>query len=603
MGAFQAGFQLGQSAFNQAERNRLLQVQEDRAAEEFARKKQDWQKADELEAQVKGLSEQITNPNASNYRIGGSPVGLKMPGQAAPADAAPGDMPSTDFSFGPAAAGGLKAPKAFALADTPGAAVAPAPDAVGLRGSAFPASGVSLKAGPSASEEQGILAKIALLKGDIQGFNSARQAGKAADKDAVFAEAMKAPMPEVVAAAPKLNSMGIPLLYTGKSKDGKYTFLKTEADGYTPVDGSQFTLNESQMRQFYAASQLADKGFGADAMNLLSAANKDVADYIGKWNSTQSAVATANNTAQGKVDEAEYKRGMLGVAQQNANTNEEYRRMLGAAAQERAAGGGSNGPGALWAQAEKVAAQGHYGGSVERAYAALKRGQDRGGLGEEATKLEVELRKQGLAEPDIQRNIAGFMQGRGVAPPAMVAALRSGINPKTGKPYTPEDYQQWDAAFPNMPVEDILGASPLPSQSQMDAIRRDAAANGIAAPTFAWDVGGRVTKGAVPGAATPKATGLQRRGGVDSTPASYDVKAIEAAQDRIATAEKSLQKFGLRQRAADPAGYAAAQQAYEEAVAAGKGVIPSRAEMARIRAEQARARQGAGGGAAFYPHN
>lgn len=184
MGAFQAGFQLGQSAFNQAERNRLLRVQEERTAKEFARKEQDWQKADELEAQVKGLSEQITNPNASNYRIGGSPVGLKMPGQAAPADAAPGEMPPTDFSFGPAAAGGLKAPRAFALADTPGAAVAPAPDAVGLRGSVLPAGGVSLKAGPSASEEQAILAKIALLKGDIQGFNAARERGKVESRKA-----------------------------------------------------------------------------------------------------------------------------------------------------------------------------------------------------------------------------------------------------------------------------------------------------------------------------------------------------------------------------------------------------------------------------------
>lgn len=335
MGAFQAGFQLGGSMWDRAQQMSLAEAREAREAEEFARKKQDWQKADELEAELKGLSEQITNPNASNYRMGGSSVGLKVPGQAAPADAAPGEMPPTDFSFGPAAAGGLKAPKAFALADTPGAAVAPAPDAVGLRGSVLPAGGVSLNAGPSASEEQAILAKIALLKGDIQGFNSARQAGKAADKDAVFAEAMKAPMPEVIAAAPKLNSMGIPLLYTGKSKDGKYTFLKTEADGYTPVDGSQFTLNESQMRQFYAASQLADKGFGADAMNLLSTANKDVADYIGKWNSTQSAVATANNTAQGKVDEAEYKREKLKIERAEAGAKNGYYAAQAGIANER----------------------------------------------------------------------------------------------------------------------------------------------------------------------------------------------------------------------------------------------------------------------------
>jgi hypothetical protein len=154
---------------------------------------------------------------------------------------------------------------------------------------------------------------------------------------------------------------------------------------------------------------------------------------------------------------------------------------------------------AIWAKAEEVAKAGHYGGNVERAYSALKRGQDRGGVQEEATKLEIELRKSGQPDDVVKKQVGAFLQGRGVAPPEMVAALRSGVNPKTGKAFTESDYRQWDAAFPSMPAEDVLGSSPVPSREQMEIMRRDAEANGIKNPEFAWEAGGRTTKGSVPG--------------------------------------------------------------------------------------------------------
>lgn len=180
-GAFATGFLAGQRGYQQVLDNDRQRVLDERAAKEFARKEQEWQKADQLDADLTGLREQIMSPNASNYRMGGSPVGLKAPGQAAaaPESAVPGEMPPSDFSLGTVPAVGLRAPKAFALSEVPGSAAAPAPEGLGMRGSAMPSGGVSLKSGPSPAEEQAILAKMALRTGDVTGFNSARTRGDA----------------------------------------------------------------------------------------------------------------------------------------------------------------------------------------------------------------------------------------------------------------------------------------------------------------------------------------------------------------------------------------------------------------------------------------
>jgi hypothetical protein len=296
---------------------------------------------------------------------------------------------------------------------------------------------------------------------------------------------------EVYASKLNTNDSPYPMLYTGQTKDG-FKFVTTDPATGKP-SGKEFVLNEAQLRQMASASVLGMAGYGQESIARLSSVNKEMADHIKTWNDAISKSATSENDAL-------YKGGQLAVAQQNADTNEAYRRQIATAAAARASGaGGGKGVDAIWAKAEEVAKAGHYGGNVERAYSALKRGQDRGGVQEEATKLEIELRKSGQPDDVVKKQVGAFLQGRGVAPPEMVAALRSGVNPKTGKAFTESDYRQWDAAFPSMPAEDVLGSSPVPSREQMEIMRRDAEANGIKNPEFAWEAGGRTTKGSVPG--------------------------------------------------------------------------------------------------------
>jgi len=306
---------------------------------------------------------------------------------------------------------------------------------------------------------------------------------------------------EVYASKLNTNDSPYPMLYTGQTKDG-FKFVTTDPATGKP-SGKEFVLNEAQLRQMASASVLGMAGYGQESIARLSSVNKEMADHIKTWNDAISKSTASENDAL-------YKGGQLAVAHQNADTNEAYRRQMATAAAARASGaGGGKGVDAIWSKAEEVAKAGHYGGNVERAYSALKRGQDRGGVQEEATKLEIKLREAGQPEAAIQQQLGAFLVARGLPPASEVARLRSGVGPD-GKPLTAEDYASWDRRFPGMPAEDVLGSSPVPSREQLDIIRRDAEANGIKNPTFAWDAGGRTTKGSVQ-TSTPTASGLPSR--------------------------------------------------------------------------------------------
>lgn len=116
----------------------------------------------------------------------------------------------------------------------------------------------------------------------------------------------------------------------------------------------------------------------------------------------------------------------------------------------------------MWNLAEQVAAKGNYGGNVERAYEALKRGQARGGVQEQVQKLEIKLRESMAPEAEIQKQISGLLLSNGLPPPAAIANLRAGKGPD-GKPLSANDYAHWDQTYPAMPVEDILGSVPEPA--------------------------------------------------------------------------------------------------------------------------------------------
>lgn len=281
-------------ALDRAQKERELAMREKAAA----RDESEYQYRLQQRAEVEALKAELKNPNADNYALKGSGVGLSLPAQPA---APQGDTDFAPASYGldaPAGGYGLRA----ARAPAPSADAAPAEVGVGLRANAqLPATGATFKPRKTRSEEQDVLARMALVSNDINGFNSARNNQRTFDLDDINAGVAKLTPDELKERAQKLNlpNTKIPMLYTGETKGG-YKFLST--DPATGAVSKEFTLSDSQVRQMVAAQQMADKGFGTEAMAALAGVDKDVADHITKWNQTLQAVATSNNDALGKQD-------------------------------------------------------------------------------------------------------------------------------------------------------------------------------------------------------------------------------------------------------------------------------------------------------------
>ena len=297
-------------ALDRAQKERDLAMREKAAA----RDESEYQHRLKQRAEVDALKASLKNPNADNYSLKGSGMGLSLPAQPA---APQGDAEFAPASYGlgaPAGGYGLRAPKA---PDT-SADAAPAEVGVGLRASAqLPATGATFKPRKSRSEEQDVLAQIALVNNDINGFNSARNNQRTFDLDDINADVAKLTPAELKEQAQKLNipNTQIPMLYIGETKGG-YKFLTT--DPTTGAVSKEFTLSDSQVRQMLAAQRMADKGFGTEAMAALAGVDKDVADHISKWNQTLQTVATSNNDALGKQDAVRLK-------EQELNQTAEYR--------------------------------------------------------------------------------------------------------------------------------------------------------------------------------------------------------------------------------------------------------------------------------------
>lgn len=161
-------------------------------------------------------------------------------------------------------------------------------------------------AAPSRMDKERGMEQLAIAMRDPRAMRESQTAQLDIQKNDIASKVMNMSKADLEKMAPDINQSGYPLLYTGKSKNG-YTFLKTEADGKTPIAGSQFTLNESQLRQMAMSHELGSAGFGTEALQTLAAAHKDIGDHVGKWNEAMGKMATTNNTAThfGNQDAAE----------------------------------------------------------------------------------------------------------------------------------------------------------------------------------------------------------------------------------------------------------------------------------------------------------
>lgn len=334
--------------------------------------------------------------------------------------------------------------------------------------------------------------------------------------------------------------------------------LKAQVDPKTGIttlvkdDGQKIKMTPAQMAM--TAVHMYDMQNGdPNAMEKIAGVNKELANAIKESNAMTATVAKSSNDALTQGAQLDQTRARTGYYNAAAARQQAVAENGGSA---RAAGGGNNKDQRLWDLSGDPEVLKTYGGDRARAYEALARKKDRGGIEEQANAIRSKLLGQEGTNPaDAELKVGAFLQANGVAPPAAIAALRSGKG-ANGKPLTPQDIADWDRTYPRMTHEDIFGQRLIPNQQEMELMRADAAKEGVKNPQFNWSQGGLQMRGALnPG----QAQGMPAR---QSAPAPADPAAA-----RIAQAQVKLRSFGVRQRRDDPQGYNAALQEYDAAVA------------------------------------
>ncbi|CAB5220138.1 hypothetical protein UFOVP232_60 [uncultured Caudovirales phage] len=161
-GAFASGFQMGGNIYNQAERNRLEQAQEERRAIEFAQAQEDRARVVGLREQEDAMRNQLIRPNMENYALAApsQSVGLRMGAQ--PAAQLPEEglvMPQMA-----APAGGIGMREGASLG--------------GLRAPAADTRQPTFNAAPTGAAAEDILGRMALIKGDTGAFRASQVAAR-----------------------------------------------------------------------------------------------------------------------------------------------------------------------------------------------------------------------------------------------------------------------------------------------------------------------------------------------------------------------------------------------------------------------------------------
>ena len=114
------------------------------------------------------------------------------------------------------------------------------------------------------------------------------------------------------------NKSDLPLFVLGKTKDG---FLMAERDPQTGVLGEQFRVPLAVGRKLVVGRQLAEKGFGKEALQYLSGVDDNINTIIDRYTKNMLDVARVNN-------DATYRSGQLRISQQQADQTGAYYRGL-----------------------------------------------------------------------------------------------------------------------------------------------------------------------------------------------------------------------------------------------------------------------------------
>lgn len=114
------------------------------------------------------------------------------------------------------------------------------------------------------------------------------------------------------------NKSDLPLFVFGKTKDG---FLMAERDPQTGVLGEPFQVPLAVGRKLVVGRQLAEKGFGKEALQYLSGVDDNINTIIDRYTKNMLDVARVNN-------DATYRSGQLRISQQQADQTGAYYRGL-----------------------------------------------------------------------------------------------------------------------------------------------------------------------------------------------------------------------------------------------------------------------------------
>lgn len=102
--------------------------------------------------------------------------------------------------------------------------------------------------------------------------------------------------------------------------------------------------------------------------------------------------------------------------------------------------------------------------------------------------IEMQMLKDQVPAAEIKAAKIDFMEMRGIAPPEVVAVVRTGINPKTRKPFGPEEIAALEARYPNT----NFGVTPqrrLPTEAAAASVPPAPSRFGIASPQRQYGTG------------------------------------------------------------------------------------------------------------------
>jgi hypothetical protein len=237
-----------------------------RAAEEFGWRRDAAARQRAQEAEVDSLTQQLTRPNAGNYAF--APQGTGMGGTglrgAMPADAA-------DTASVPAI-GGLRMP---AQGDA-------APAATGLRAPTMPDRPLTFNQAPTGASAEELLGRIALTKGDTQGFRASQVAARGLREDDLFKERLKefTGSPEQIGSTMSYLNQNSRSVTMGKpDKDGFVQLSVVKPDG----DAAFARLTKQDQAKLYAAAGLMEVN-PQRAFDMMAQVNKELATAIAAEN-------------------------------------------------------------------------------------------------------------------------------------------------------------------------------------------------------------------------------------------------------------------------------------------------------------------------------